>query len=267
VQLVTSNSPGRVWVIDIASSQARILQPVVLDLPVISVDRVSVPEGNGLQTFNLEIKSNKPIKSPGAIWVQTRNKGYQIDLVPGSKTLIAEFPYSWVGDNIYSSSLSFDTDVYVALTALSGVVIGNRIGGLTVVEDDPLPTLSAVAKRVSVKEGESLEWKLRLSTATTGITFYCYLLAPEGTELTTRDVPASWLQLSYGSPPATPVPLSSLGYVYAAVNFAYGVKSASLFVPIARDGMAEDKESMACEIYDFQLNATLRLVGVVPKHD
>jgi hypothetical protein len=265
VQLVTSSSTGRVWVIDIASSQARIMQPVVLDLPVISVERLSVAEGNGFKTFNLKVTADKPIKSPGAIWLQNGFEGYQINLVPGSKTLVAEFPYSWVGDNLFGYGSTTIGDV-LTVSALKGVVTGNYIGGINIVEDDPIPTLSVVAKNVTAKEGQSLEWKLRLSSPTTGIEFYCYLIAPSGTELTTRDVPSSWLQQSYGTPPSTPVPLSSLGFVSARVYFAYGVKSASLVVPIAADGKAEEKETMSCEIYDFQTNTTLTLVGVVPRH-
>jgi hypothetical protein len=45
------------------------------------------------------------------------------------------------------------------------------------------------------------------------------------------------------------------------------VKKASLFVPIAKDGTAESNESMACEISDYQVNATLTLIGTVPKHN
>jgi hypothetical protein len=92
------------------------------------------------------------------------------------------------------------------------------------------------------------------------------LIPPNGTELSTRDVPASWLQQSYGTPPSIPVPLSDLGYVYSQVTFPYGVKSATLRVPIAKDSTAENNESMACEIYDAQMNATLTLIGTVPKH-
>jgi hypothetical protein len=194
LQLVASSSSGLVWVLDIAASQDQILQPVVLDLPAISVERLSVPEGNGLKTFSVKVTAEKPLKSPGAIWLQQNSGGYQIDIASGSKTLIAEVPFSWVGDSLFGFG-STPTNHFLAVSALKGVVSGNYIGGITIVEDDPIPTLSVVAKSVTANEGQSLEWKLRLSTATTGVGFYCYLIPPNGTELSTRDVPASWLCL------------------------------------------------------------------------
>ena len=237
---------------------------MVLDLPVISVQTLAVPEGNGAKTVNVKVVTNKPLKSPGAIWLQKYSgEGYQIDLVAGSKTTIAQFPYSWVGDKIFGYSSTF-TD-FLVVSALKGVVTGNYIGGIEVVEDDPIPTLSVVSKNVTAKEGQSLEWQFRLSTPTTGIEFSCYFISPVGTELSTRDVPSSFLQASFITPPTTPEPLSSLG-ISLQVNFPYGVQSASIIVPIAKDSKAEGKESMSCEIYDAQNGSVLTLVGVVPKH-
>jgi hypothetical protein len=263
VHVIASSATGRIWIIDIATSQSRIQQPEVLDLPVISVETLSVSEGNGVKKVNVKVTTNKPLKSPGAIWLESNGIGSQIDLVPGSKTVVAQFPYSWVGDNLYSAFSSVSD--LIAVGAVKGVVTGNYLGGITIVEDDPFPTLSFVSKNVTAKEGQSLEWQLRLSAPTTGFAFYCYLISPVGTELSSRDVPNSWLQSVFVTPPPNAVPLSSLG-ASVQVNFPYGVKSASLIVPIVKDGKAEDKESIACESYDFQTETTMTLFGVVPKH-
>lgn len=113
--------------------------------------------------------------------------------------------------------------------ALKGVVTGNYLGGVIVVEDDPSPTLNVVSRNVTAIEGSSLKWQFRLSAPTTGIDFYCYLIPPNGSELSSRDVPTSWLQAALITPPATPVPLSSLN-IGAKVSFAYGVSQrASLY--------------------------------------
>jgi hypothetical protein len=263
--LVTTTSPtGRVWIFDIATSQAQIRQPVVLDLPVISVNSFTVSEGKGPKNVVLNITANKALKSPGAIWVQkNENEGYQVDLIPGSSTLIAKFPFSWIGDSLFSySSTTFDT---MAVSAIKGVVTGNYIGAINVLEDDPIPKLRVVAANVTAKEGMSFEWQLRLSEPTTGFDFNCYLVPPGGKELTSRDVPNSWLQQWYGSPPSTPVPLSSLG-VNIQVQFPYGVQSASLIVPIVGDSKEEGNELLACESFDFETGQVLTLVGTVPRH-
>jgi hypothetical protein len=211
------------------------------------------------------ITSDKRLKSPGAIWLQKNSfEGYQIDLVAGSKTVIADFPYEWVGDNLFGSGPIISDSL--AVVAVNGVVTGNYIGGINVLEDDPAPKLTVVATNVTAKEGQSLKWQLRLSAPTTGFDFSCYLVPPRGTELNSRDVASSWLQSQFVTPPLTPTPLSRLN-VFVQVRIPYGVRSASLIVPIARDGKAESKESIACEGYNFENGKILTLVGVVPQHN
>jgi hypothetical protein len=264
VVLVAHSPNGRVWVIDVAASQARIQQPVVLNLPVISVENVFVQEGDGMNTVNLKITADQPLKSPGSIWVQTSyDEGYQIDIAAGSTTVVANFSYSWIGDNFYSDG-SFESES-VAVGAVGGVVTGNYIGGVIVVEDDPAPTLSVDATEVTAVEGMSLEWQLNLSEPTTGTSFYLFFVPPYGTELTSNDVPDSWFHAQGVSPPSTPMPLSSLG-VEARVDFAYGVKSATLVLPLAPDGTAEGNEMVMMEGFDLQ-GELLVLVGTVSKHD
>jgi hypothetical protein len=264
VVLVAHSPDGRVWVIDVAASQARIQQPVVLNLPVISVENVFVQEGDGMNTVNLKITADQPLKSPGSIWVQTSYyEGYQIDIAAGSTTVVANFSYSWIGDNFYSD-YSFESES-VAVGAVEGVVTGNYIGGVIVVEDDPAPTLSVDATEVTAVEGMSLEWQLNLSTPTTGTSFYFYFVPPRGTELTSNDVPDSWFQAQGVSPPSTPMPLSSIVFLYARVDFAYGVKSAQLILPLVTDGTAEGNEMVMIEGYDSQ-GELLVLVGTVSKH-
>ena len=264
VLLVTSSSSGRVWVIDIAASQARIQQPVVLNLPVVSIETISVPEGNGLQTYNLKVVVDRSLGTPGAIWFQkSQTEGYQIDLAAGASTIVTQVPFSWVGDKIYSSSSSSISEA-LSVSAMKGVVTGNYIGGFNVVEDDPIPTLTVVSKNVTAIEGNSLRWQLRLSAPTAGVELNCYLIPPNGTELSSRDVPSSWIQQSFVTPPSTPVPLSNLS-LSAKATFPYGVKTAYLIVPISQDRTAEGKESMACTLQDLQ-GQFLTLVGEVPKH-
>ena len=268
VLLVTRSASGRIWVIDIAASQARIKQPVVLNLPVVSIESTTslVPEGNGPKTYNLKVTVDQPLKSPGAIWFQrSQSEGYQIDLAAGSSTVITQIPYSWVGDKLFSFSSSSFSDPLI-VTALKGVVTSNYISnGITIEEDDPIPTLTVVSKNVTAIEGNALRWQFRLSAPTTGTSLFCYLIMPKGTELTSQDVPSSWIQqASFGSLPTSPVPLSDLA-ISVPITFAYGSKSASLIVPISPDRKSENKESMACELFTLQ-GDVLTLTGEVGKH-
>jgi hypothetical protein len=262
VLVVARSAAGRVWVIDVAASHARIRHPVVLNLPVVSVETITVPEGNGAKTFNVKITVDQPLKSPGSIWVSKGfSEGFQIDLAAGSSRTIAQVPYSYVGDKLYGPQAFQEL---LIVEALKGVVTCNFIGGFTVVEDDPAPTLSVVANQVTAKEGQSLRWQLRLSAPTTGISVSFLVTPPiNGTELSSNDVPNSWLQ-QFVTPPSTPTPLSSLN-IFLSVTFAYGVTSAILILPIAIDGTAEGDESVVFEGFDSLGGPPLTLVGKVLK--
>jgi hypothetical protein len=263
VLLVARSASGRVWVIDVAASQARIQQPVVLNLPVISLETFNVPEGDGLVTVMVNITSTQPLKSPGSIWVTKGfSEGYQIDLPVGSSTTVSQIPYSYVGDKLYGPQ---PFPEFLIIGAIKGVVTGNYMGGFAVVEDDPVPILSVVASEVTAKEGQSLRWQLRLSAPTAGTSVSFFVIPPNVTaELSSSDVPTSWLQ-QFASPRSTPMPLSSLG-IYVSVNFPYGETSANLILPVAIDKMAEDVETVVFAGVGLQ-NEPLTLVGKVPKHN
>lgn len=264
VLLLARGPSGRVWVIDIAASESKLIRPVDLDLPVISLETISVPEGAGPKTVNFKVNSNKALKSPATIWLINGNEGFQVNLTAGSSTQVAQVPYSFIGDKIFTPS-NFSADFAVA--AIKGVVTGNYIGRLTIVEDDPIPTLSVKSKMVTAKEGKSLIWELRLSAPANGYFVDFFFVPPsKGKEISTNDIPTSWLQQFVdGMPPSTPTPLSSFQNIVVTVFFGYGNTKANLAIPIAIDGIAEDEESIVLQ--GVGLNGELlTLVGKVPKH-
>jgi hypothetical protein len=135
-----------------------------------------------------------------------------------------------------------------------------------VVDDEPLPIISAVSSKITAIEGRSLQWTLKLSSPTDGVAISFAIIAPtNGTELTTNDVAPSWLSsIGIFSRPTIPVPLSSLGFLIE-VRFDYGVKSASLVIPLARDGQSEGNELIVLELASgFEIDVQpLRLIGNV----
>jgi hypothetical protein len=271
--LVARGASGRVWVLDVAASQARIQVPAVLNLPVISVETVTVFEGSEPTQYNLKITADKPLQSPGSIWVteSSNGNGYQVDIVPRSGTLVTQIPLNWVDDEVYNLVVPGIPPDTVYIEAVKVVVAGNYIGAFNIVDDEPLPVISVLSSNVTATEGRSLQWMLNLSSPTDGGEIYFRIIAPSsGTELTTDDVAPSWLSSIFeGSRPSVPAPLSSLG-LFPKVRFDYGVKSASLVIPIVRDGKSEDDESIVLQLasgFDY-VNAVqpLTLIGKVVAH-
>lgn len=265
VVLVSKSASGKVYVLDISASQAKISVPKPLNLPVVSVDQVSAKEGNGFNTAKLKIRGDRPLTTKGSIWVETAGLAYKLNLVPSSSKVIAEFPVSWIGDDIYSGD---STSQSVVIGAMTGVLTGTFLGGLTVVEDEKPPNLIVKQKVVTANEGKSLEWNFELSAPTAGYTLTCspVPLPKTQTELSSSDVPTSWLRsVSFSDPPSVPTSLSTMG-LYLAVRFDYGITKAKLLVPIASDNTKEGDEwvRIKCEEFGSVVVGNLTLWGKVP---
>jgi hypothetical protein len=224
---------------------------------MVSVESVSVLEGNGFVKGQVKVVSDQPFLASAAIWIDTgAEEGFQIDIPAGSGTVVKQFTSQWIGDSTYNPYFSYGGDFYL-VSAMKGAVTGMYIGGLTLIEDDPVPKLSVVTKNVEGFEGASLRWKLKLSSPMSRYYLYVETITPGGTELNSNDVDRPWLQERAFLPPINnPIPLSGLG-MYIPVSFDYGVMEAELVVPLTVDGLSEGDESIRLFIPEDYL-------GIIP---
>jgi hypothetical protein len=244
VSLVARIATGRVWVLDIAASQARIQVPAVLNLPKLSIETTTFLETDGYKQYKLNIIADRPLTTNASIWVEPYDfdstGGYQLDLVPSKSNVAGSILYDYVGDQIFTG---FTITESYSIEAVKGVVTGNYFGSFTIVDDEEAPVVSVTSSNVTAREGRSLQWTLKLSTPTAGTIFYYTAVAPkQGKELTSGDVPKSWLQsVGVFSPPSKPIPLSELS-LSINVRFDYGSRSADLMIPLSDDGQTEGNE-------------------------
>ena len=244
VILETSSASGRVWVLDIAASQARIQRQAVLDLPMVSVESVSVMEGKGIGEAQIKIVSDKPFVAPGAIWVNFGfSKGFQIDIPTGTGSIIKTIPVKWMGDSTFS--IEPIVNIGLVLATVKGAVTGSYLGGVSTIEDDPLPKLSVVANNVKGVKGGSLHWKLQLSSPVSSLSFSVKAIIPVGIELNSNDVDWCWLRHNGNGIPQIldPVTLSNMG-LSLQVSFDYGVMEADVVVPLTDNGFVEGDKSI-----------------------
>jgi hypothetical protein len=237
VRVVALFAWGKVWILDMATSQARVRKPKILNLPVISVQSAIVSEGDGLQSYSLNITSDQPLTLPGSIWVTryTYNilgnieDGFQLDLVPGgSSTVMASIVvFNGVRDNLYDPYRDLE-NFYLGIESKKGVVTGAYIGSVTVEEDDPNPTFSVVSSNATAIECSNLLWTVELSSPAFYKNIYFAVVKPtNGTELMTDDVDPSWLQKHGQKVPSIAVPLSRLN-ISIRLDFATNDISRSL---------------------------------------
>jgi hypothetical protein len=263
VFLVARSATGRVWVLDIAASQARIQTPVVLNLPKLSIQDVEVTETDGFKRYTLNIIADRPLTTNAAVWVQPfYGTGYQLNLVPsGTSTVVGQITYDFVGDDIFSTFF-FSKGFY--LEAVRGIVTGDYDGTITILEDEAAPKVRVKASNVTAREGSSLKWTVKLSAPTAGISLYFTAVKPgKGKELSSRDVPDSWLASAGVFPiPLTPVLLSELGLVIE-VRFGYGIRSVDLLIPLTNDGTMEGNEIVVLKQQYSDFGDLLTLTGNV----
>jgi hypothetical protein len=261
IGLIALSDTGLVWVFDIAASQKKINQPVKIDLPVVSVQSSNVTEGFGIQTAYLNITCDRVTKSAGVVWLSDSGNLTKIKIPAGSSGVIAQIPFSWQGDNVYAS---YPEQKYISIEAVQGFKLGERSGVIQIIEDDPPPKVS-VTKRIAITDGSNLMWTFKLSTATARMDINCYFIKPSnGTELTTADVPTSWLKTFYQDIPTVPTPLSQVGLYGLGARFLYGVTTAYMVIPTLADRSKEDTESVSllCSSYELpEWKATL--IGII----
>jgi hypothetical protein len=271
VHLIARSDSGRVWVLDIAASQAKVVKPTILNLPVVSIATAQVLEGSGVQHYNVSITSDRPFAMPGSVWIENDANKFQVAIAQNASGTVASVPFSWVGDSKYDPVGPYEN---IRIFAVRGVRTSTSFGKLTVYEDDIPPVLSVVSRNVTALEGKSLVWTLTTSYAfdePTEINFFFIAPPSNETEMTTGDVTASWLQSLGVTPPASPIPLSQIvAFPFALALFERNATSANVTIPIRNDGVAEgDEVAILRPFYrgnQFVTESIVALTGRVRAH-
>ena len=154
------------------------------------------------------------------------------------------------------------------MKTVRGLSIGDYVGGLTVLDDDPSPTLTVVPVATDVEEGDDLVWRLQLSDVTDVGVFVQLTAAAPGAglppEVDTRDLPTSWLQ-EHEVDTSGPPRLLSEAYPYVYAYIEAGTDGIDVVVPTRTDSRVEGTESLALALDYVSMaelaDPTARLVG------
>jgi hypothetical protein len=183
---------------------------------------------------------------------------------PGHPTL--QVPITVVGNTLDDLPR---LNVTVQVQPWRGIATGGYLGGATILDDDPSPTLTLTAVADRVSEDATLTWRMKLSGPSNLFVGGLFeLIPPVGhPELSTDDVPADWLVQQGFEPPSPSVPLSGLGLVLF-VDVELGRTSADLTIPTVLDTRTEPAERVVLRSLQLfgaepKLPAGTRLVGVV----
>ncbi len=264
---------GRLWVLDVARI-APVPAALTPRVPRVDVGSRTVVEGHvGRPHVDIPITVEAG-PTPVRLWVDIsdpRTGGYPTGraiTVPASAgpgpTRLA-IPIYWDANRRDDEDVMVHT---VTVRALRGGVARQYVGGLTVLDDDPTPTLSVEQAAVRVTAGQPLRWVLRLSAPSNRYVARTleFRAPPSGPpELTSDGVTARYLaDLGVDPPPVPALAMSRLG-LSTWVSFELGSTRTVVEIPTTAlpPGAAPSQVRLLDVTQDVPPAARLRLSGAV----
>lgn len=253
VQIESVSTRGRAWLLDIFGRRSGATTSEEIELPRVSVPMVDVAEGGpGTRVEMLPLEIRGAVVAPASLWVSvTGSNGYQdsFRLVIPPGTTQAGVPITVEGNDQFDPS---PVQYTVGLRAISRVTTGEYTGGLTVIDDEPVPTLTFVATRDRVAEGGTLVFTATLSSPVPVDLWYSLNLGEVSGRPTlfTNDVTEGFLlQWSGWIPdPAQPLWMS----VYPSLHIPAGETVATFEIPTTVDAEVEDREVITVTLQGWE---------------
>ncbi|MBZ3906722.1 alpha/beta hydrolase [Streptomyces griseiscabiei] len=218
----------------------------------VDVGRLTVKEGDsGSRTYQVPVRVSGSgsgqvrlfVDEPGA----DRPVARTVTVRAGTRV---DVPVTVEGNTRYGA----DETHRVAVKAVRGAVVGSYLGGVIAENDDPQPTVTVTPVADRVTEGQPLVWRIGLSAAADVALWTDVQLLPvsEGAELSTKDVPAAWLDEHFGASPDPELPLSALpdGALLMS-EVPAGDLSVDVSVPTVADGLDEAPESLRWQLWTY----------------
>ncbi|GAA3045642.1 hypothetical protein [Streptomyces glomeratus] len=251
LELTPRNRSGRAWLMDAWGWRPG--TPEVRPAPLARVDlgRLNVKEGNsGTRTYHVPVRVSGHGSGQVRLYVADPVTGRAttrlVTVRPGTGGI--DVPVQVTGNTRFGYGVEHD----VFVKAVRGSVVGSHRGGVTVENDDPMPTITMTPLADKVTEGQSLKWRVTLSApADTQIPAVFDVLPVSGSpELSTKDVDPQWLLANSGKDPDPERPLSRVEQLSVWTEVPPGQLSTEVAVPTIGDAVAEPTESVRLQLTD-----------------
>ncbi|MFD5862570.1 alpha/beta hydrolase [Streptomyces chartreusis] len=236
---------GKAWLMDAWAWRPGTPAVSAAPLPRVDIGRLTVKEGDsGVRTYRVPVSVSGHGSGQVRLFVPDpvtdRVTSRLVTVRPG--TNVIDVPVKVEGNTRYG----YDSGQDIFVKAVRTAVVGSHLGGVTVQNDDPMPSVSVTPLADRVTEGRPLKWRVSLSAVADADVTGVYALLPvtEGRELSTKDVDPRWLDENTGQSPDPERPLSGVDGLSLWVNVEAGKKSADLVIPTVKDQVAEEAESI-----------------------
>jgi hypothetical protein len=250
------------WLVDAHGWNPGMPDPRPVALPRVDVGALSVEEGDsGTQEVRVPVSLSGTGTGTVRLFVGDENGMFTTRLVtvrPGQHAI--EIPYQITGNTRWS----FGEARTVFVKAVQGTVSGGYVGGVTVLNDDPEPTVTITPAEAA--EGGVLTWTATSSAVADAplIRYGRPVPTEKGPELSSTDVDEQWFrQNSLGTDPLPSRPLSSTS-LEVAVFVLPGELTGRLGIPTVTDDEAEPTEHIRLHLMTWPAGgADLEVTGTV----
>jgi hypothetical protein len=236
--------------------------PRPVALPRIDVDDVTVEEGDeGTKSYQVEVSVTGNSAGTLRLFAGDENGDHTTRLVtvqPGHHTV--DVSYEVTGNTRWSTGWGRS----VLAKAIQGTVSGGYVGGLTVLNDDPEPTVTITPVADTVAEGAALRWSVTSSAvADSPLYRYGWAVPPEpGPELSSTDVDPDWFWQNAFEDPQPSRPLSGT-QLFLAAAIEPGEVATEITVPTVPDNETEGTEYARFYLMSDPPDADEEILGAV----
>ncbi|MFE7655062.1 alpha/beta hydrolase family protein [Streptomyces bottropensis] len=252
LHLTPRTGSGTAWLVD--AHGWRPGTPVVepARLPRVDVGGLTVEEGDsGTRTYQVPVQVSGSGRGEVRLFVDEPGSDQQVvRTVRVRAGTRVDVPVTVEGNTRYGAD-----DLHrVAVKTVRGALVGSYLGGVTAQNDDPQPTVTVTPVADQVTEGRPLVWRISLSAVADVVTWTDLQLlpVPDGTELSTKDVPATWLEETFRASPDPERPLSALpNDALLMSEVPAGDLSIDVSVPTVTDQLGEDTESLRLLLWTY----------------
>ncbi|MEV0981429.1 hypothetical protein [Streptomyces sp. NPDC049915] len=251
LELTPRSRTGQAWLMDAWAWRPG--TPAVQEAPLARVDlgRLSVKEGDsGVRTYRVPVRVSGHGSGQVRVYVMDPVTGEAEDQMvtvrPGRDDIAVAVQVK--GNKRFAYDVSHD----IVVKAVRGTVVGSHRGGVTALNDDPMPKVSVTPVADRVSEGQALRWKVTLSEPADTEIGASFSVVPvtAGPELSTKDVDPAWLREAGGVEPDPERPLSQVPYLGVWASMPAGTTSTEVSVPTVKDTVTETAESVRLTVTD-----------------
>jgi hypothetical protein len=257
IGLTSRSERGRIWLLDVAARRPGLAPARAASVPLVRLLDVNEPEGSATdpQHVTVTVGIRGELTEPTRVAVRAVDPEQDalllrtsVRLRPGDSTATFTVPYSRDDLDEFPDTETFDVFAFAPTAA---VMTSDFAARVTIRDDDPSPRVRIRPANETVDEGSDLRWVIGLSEPVSYFVNIDWRVVAAGNDvrqLSSNDVPASWLRSRDIEPPQRPVALWRLDGLQGSVSIDAGRRRAVVAIPTDADGRVEEREALALEL-------------------